>query len=71
MKTNWKYEICLAISVIGTLFLVIGLFWLIVAKAQSQIAELSDKLPGMVENAKAQLTKYTMDWKSIGLKAID
>ncbi|MBD0378226.1 MAG: hypothetical protein ICV51_21685 [Flavisolibacter sp.] len=40
MKTNWKDGICLAISVIGTLLLVIGLFWLIGAKVQSQITEL-------------------------------
>ncbi len=40
--TKWKEGVCLAISVISTLLIVIGLFWLIGAKVQNQIAELSD-----------------------------
>ncbi len=64
-KTNWKDGICLAISVIGTLLLVAGLFWLIGAKVQSQVAELSDKLPGMVENAKAQLSQNPIGKKIV------
>ena len=56
-KTGWKDGVCLAVSVIGTLLIVVGLFWLIGSKLQTQITELSDKLPLMVENAKAKLSQ--------------
>src|SRR4051794_2664832 len=49
-KTKWKEAICLTVAVVGSLLLVIGLFWLIGSKLQSQITELSDQLPSMVEN---------------------
>jgi predicted PurR-regulated permease PerM len=65
-KTKWKDGVCLTISVIGTLLLVIGLFWLIGAKLQSQVAELTDKLPTMVDNAKAKLSE-----SSIGKKIVE
>ncbi len=64
-KTKWKEGICLAISVIGTLLLVIGLFWLIGAKVQNQITQLSDTLPKTVENAKAQLSQNPMGQKIV------
>jgi predicted PurR-regulated permease PerM len=63
--TKWKDGVCLTISVIGTLLLVVGIFWLIGAKLQSQITELSDKLPGMVENAKAKLSENPIGKKII------
>jgi predicted PurR-regulated permease PerM len=56
-KTGWKEGVGLAVSVIGVVLLVFGLFWLIGAKAQSQAAELSDKLPAMIENAKTRLSQ--------------
>lgn len=62
-KTKWKEGVYLAISVIGTLLLVIGLFWLIGAKVQNQITELSDTLPSTVENAKAQLSQNPLGQK--------
>lgn len=64
-KTEWKEGVCLAISVIGTLLIVIGLFWLIGAKVQSQIAQLSDTLPNTVENAKAQLSQNPIGKKIV------
>lgn len=65
-KTHWKGAICLAISVIGTLLLIIGLFWLIGAKIQSQVTELSDTLPSTIENARTQLNQ-----NAIGQKIVD
>lgn len=44
-KTKWKEGLCLTISILGTLLLVVFLLWLIGAKVQAQIAELSDALP--------------------------
>lgn len=64
-KTNWKEGICLSISIIGTLLLLVGTFWLIGAKLQTQITELSDKLPVMVENAKSKLSETPIGKKIV------
>lgn len=64
-KTKWKEGVCLAISVIGTLLLIIGLFWLIGAKVQNQVTQLSDNLPKTVENAKAQLSQNPIGQKIV------
>ncbi len=64
-KTKWKEGICLAVTVIGTLIILIGLFWLIGAKVQSQIVQLSDTLPKTIENAKAQLSNNPIGQKII------
>jgi predicted PurR-regulated permease PerM len=53
-KTKWKEGICLAISIIGTILLIVLLFWLIGAKVQSQVDELSQKLPKTIEKVKSQ-----------------
>lgn len=65
-KTKWKEGLCVAISIIGTLLIVAGLFWLIGAKVQGQIAELMDTLPKTIDNAKAKLND-----SSIGEKIVD
>lgn len=54
-KTGWKSWVTLTISIIGTLLIIIGVFWLIGAEAQSQISELSDTLPATVQNARDYL----------------
>ena len=64
-KTKWKHGICLTIAVIGTLLLTIGLFWLMGAKIQAQIAELSDTLPATIENAKSQLSQNPIGKKLV------
>lgn len=64
-KTKWKEGVCLAISVIGTLLLIIGLFWLIGAKVQSQVTQLSETLPKTVENAKAQISQNPIGQKIV------
>lgn len=65
-KTHWKEGICLTVSILGTLLLLIGLFFLIGAKLQSQISELSDTLPKTLENAKSKLSE-----SPIGKKIVD
>ncbi|TXE10779.1 AI-2E family transporter [Gelidibacter salicanalis] len=65
-KTNWKEGICVAISVIGTLIVMAGIFWLIGAKVSAQMAELTETLPRTIENVKERLNKTT-----IGENAID
>lgn len=64
-KTKWKQGICLTIAVIGTLLLVIGLFWLMGAKIQAQVAELNDTLPATIENAKSQLSQNPIGKKLV------
>jgi predicted PurR-regulated permease PerM len=57
-KTKWSASLSLATSIIGTLLIIIALFWLIGAKVQSQITELTEKLPATVENAKVIKQQY-------------
>lgn len=59
-KTNWNESLCVAISIIGTIFIVSGLFWLIGFKIQSQMAELIETLPKTIENAKSTLNESTI-----------
>src|SRR5690606_10605897 len=51
-KTGWKQGVSLAISIAGTFILVIAVFWLIGAKLETQVAQLSETLPSTIENAK-------------------
>lgn len=64
-KTKWKQGVCLAIAVLGTLLLVIGLFWMMGAKIQAQISELSDTLPSTIENAKSTLSQNPIGKKLV------
>lgn len=64
-KTKWKQGLCLTIGVIGTLLLVIGLFWLMGAKIQAQVAQLSDTLPATIENAKSRLSQNPIGKKLV------
>lgn len=59
-KTKWKEGLCVAISIIGTLLILVGLFWLIGTKVQQQVAELTETLPKTIDNAEAQLNKTSV-----------
>ncbi|MGB8705544.1 MAG: AI-2E family transporter [Gillisia sp.] len=54
-KTNWKSGVCLAISIIGSLLIFAGIFWLIGSKALAQIGQLSQSLPAAFQDAKSYL----------------
>ncbi len=64
-KTKWKENICVGISILTTLILVAGFFWLIGAKIQQQVAELSDTLPKTFEKARDQLNDSPVGKKII------
>lgn len=64
-KTGWKPAVSLTISIAGTFILIIAVFWLIGAKLQTQVAELTDTLPKTIENAKAQLMKSPVGQKIV------
>jgi predicted PurR-regulated permease PerM len=53
------------ISIAGTFLLLIGLFWLIGSKAQSQVNALTDQFPSMVDQAQSQLNQYSWGQKVI------
>ncbi len=65
-KTNWKEGVCLTISILGTLLIVAGMFWLIGSKVHSQLVELTETLPKTVENVRARLNE-----SSIGEKVLE
>jgi predicted PurR-regulated permease PerM len=64
-KTKWNAAVCLTISIFGTLVIIVLLFWLLGAKVQSQITQLSDALPATVKNAKDQLNKSSLGQKIV------
>ena len=59
-KTKWRQGACLAVSVIGTLMLLFGVFWLIGNTIQNQFEQLSKTLPVTIENAKQQLRETSL-----------
>ncbi len=65
-KTSWNESLCVTISIIGTIVIVSGLFWLIGFKIQAQMAELIETLPKTIENAKS-----TLNESSIGSMLVD
>lgn len=64
-KTGWSPKLCITISIIGTLVLLVLLFWLMGAKLQAQITQLGETLPTTVENAKNQLSKTPLGQKLV------
>lgn len=64
-KTKWKENVCVAISILGTLFIVAGLFWLIGAKVQTQMTDLMETLPKTIENVKTQMNNSIVGEKII------
>ena len=58
-KLKLSHKWSMFISIAGS-FLILGLlFWLIGARVQSQVSDLRDKLPLMVEQAKSQVSQYS------------
>jgi predicted PurR-regulated permease PerM len=64
-RTDWKEGWCVTISVIGTLIIMVLLFWLMGSKIQSQAQQLTDTLPKTIENAKNQLNQSSLGQKII------
>lgn len=54
-KTKWKEKVCITISILGTLLIVAGLFWLIGAKVQTQVTDLVETLPKTIENVQEKI----------------
>lgn len=65
-KTKWNSNVCLIISIVGTIVIAAAIFWLIGAKLQSQFAELSNKIPEMASNAKEKLSESDIGKKIVG-----
>lgn len=58
--TKFKEGVCVGISIITSLLLVAGLFWLIGAKVQTQITELTETLPKTIEYLKNQINSSSL-----------
>lgn len=64
-KTKWGEKVSVSISILSSLVLMAGFFWLIGAQIQSQVNELADTLPRTIERAKNQLEDSTIGDKLI------
>lgn len=64
-KTKWNEAVRVALSIIDTLLIVAGLFWLIGAKVQGQITELIDTLPKTIDYVKTQLNANPIGEKMV------
>jgi predicted PurR-regulated permease PerM len=64
-KSGWNEVLCLTISVLGTLILLVLLFWLIGYKIQAQASQLADTLPTTIEHAKERLNESPLGQKII------
>ena len=65
-KTKWNRGISTVISVLLTFLIMAGLIWLIGSKVQSQLTQLSEALPEIVQSARQNIGKY-----SVGETVID
>jgi predicted PurR-regulated permease PerM len=54
-KTNLPHRACMAISVAATTFVIAALIYFAGARIQEQVAELSETLPGTIQNVKETL----------------
>lgn len=54
-KTKWNENVCVGISIVTSLTLIAGFFWLIGSRIQIEVAELSETLPKTIEKARNQL----------------
>ncbi|MDT0675096.1 AI-2E family transporter [Autumnicola musiva] len=54
-KTGWSVKITLSISVIGTLLIIAGIFWLIGATVSSQTSQIEETFPVIIEDAQNSL----------------
>lgn len=59
-KTDWKSGTALGISILGTLVVLTLMFWLIGAEAQSQISQLIERFPSLMEHAKNQIRETSL-----------
>lgn len=64
-KTHWNSNLTLIISIIGTILIIVAMFWLLGAKVQSQIAQLSDTLPATIQNAKQYINDSPIGQKLV------
>ena len=70
-KTKLSSKWSMALSIVISLIFVVLLCWLIGAKVQSQLDELSSQLPAMVDQAKARLSESSIGQKIFGQNSND
>jgi len=65
-KTRLSRKLAMTISTLGTIVVLVALFWFIGAKIQTQVTQLSNSLPHTISTAKAKLNETP-----IGQKVLD
>ena len=70
-KTKLKKRASLLISIIGTTIIFFGLTWVIGAKIQRQVAELSSTLPQTIDSARAKMAQTPIGKKILNYKSGD
>lgn len=64
-KTRWSYTASMTAACLITFLFVAGLVWLMGAKVQAQVAELSETLPKTIEKTKASLESSALGKKIV------
>ncbi|MFC5283004.1 AI-2E family transporter [Pedobacter alpinus] len=64
-KSKWNKKVCVSISILGSLLLIVGFFWLVGAQINTQLEELTETIPKTISNAQRQL-----EGSSVGDKLI-
>ncbi len=64
-NTKLKQGACMAISIAGSILLLILIFWMIGAKLQSQVTALTETMPTTIENAKTKLNETSLGKKLV------
>lgn len=62
-KTGWSENLSLVLSIVITFLVIIALSWLIGARVQQQVSELTETLPSTIENAENYLKKSPLGQK--------
>ena len=65
-KFHWSPKLSLATAIIGTILLMVLVFWFIGAQVQQEFTQLTEQLPQLLEQAKSELGKT-----GIGKQIID
>lgn len=59
-KTSWNANVCLVISIVGSVLLLAGAIWMTSAKIQAQSEQLASDFPIMVQKAKTDLSRSSL-----------
>ena len=62
---HWPSKLSVVISVVVNILLLVAFFWFVGARLQDQVAQLSETLPGTIQNAKGKLNESILGSKLV------